>query len=279
MSTEITIGKFSQITRLTSRALRIYEQKGLLIPSIRDKYTGYRYYTINQIEIGIKIKMLVTIGFGLQDIISILQAAQDLQMDLLNGIFSRKLNDIRLEIHRLKKLEEIMSSTNPMELLYMKCTEPIIKKIPKLRVISKREHGSYQSTIGMLINELIGVIQKTESNVEMARINGPIMFISHDDEYKEKDADIEVAIPITGRITLDSDEYEVKNLLGHDMVSLIYTGTYEDVGIAYTKAFTYINENKFSIVGHSREIYLNDPNTVDEEELMTEIHIPVRKGA
>lgn len=28
-----------------------------------------------------------------------------------------------------------------------------------------------------------------------------------------------------------------------------------------------------------REIYLNDPNTVNEEELMTEIQIPVRKEA
>lgn len=63
------------------------------------------------------------------------------------------------------------------------------------------------------------------------------------------------------------------------MVSLIYTGSYEDVGVAYTKAFKYINENNFAVVDHSREIYLNDPNTVNEEELMTEIQIPVRKEA
>lgn len=109
--------------------------------------------------------------------------------------------------------------------------------------------------------------------------NWLVFFHLKDDEYKEEDADIEVAIPITGRITLDSDEYEVKNLHGHDMVSLIYTGSYEDVGVAYTKAFKYINENNFAVVDHSREIYLNDPNTVNEEELMTEIQIPIRKEA
>ena len=37
------------------------------------------------------------------------------------------------------------------------------------------------------------------------------MAVYYDQEYKEKDADIEVAIPITGRIEADSG-MEVKNL-------------------------------------------------------------------
>lgn len=54
---------------------------------------------------------------------------------------------------------------------------------------------------------------------ELKLLNYPVKnwlasFHLKDDEYKEEDADIEVAIPMTGRITLDSDEYEVKNLHG-----------------------------------------------------------------
>ena len=46
MSTDqIPIGKFSQITQLTQKALRLYEKKGLLQPTVKDPMTKYRYYS------------------------------------------------------------------------------------------------------------------------------------------------------------------------------------------------------------------------------------------
>ncbi len=42
-SDRIPIGKFSLITRLSQRALRIYDERGLLVPDIKDALTGYRY--------------------------------------------------------------------------------------------------------------------------------------------------------------------------------------------------------------------------------------------
>lgn len=41
----IPIGRFSEITRLSKKALYCYEEKGLLIPVEKDICTGYRYYT------------------------------------------------------------------------------------------------------------------------------------------------------------------------------------------------------------------------------------------
>ena len=40
----ITIGKFSSLTYLSQRALRLYDRKGILVPGVRDRITGYRYY-------------------------------------------------------------------------------------------------------------------------------------------------------------------------------------------------------------------------------------------
>jgi DNA-binding transcriptional MerR regulator len=51
-SKAISIGRFSQITRLTQKALRLYDERGLLKPSIKDPVTGYRYYALSQIENG-----------------------------------------------------------------------------------------------------------------------------------------------------------------------------------------------------------------------------------
>ena len=44
------IGEFSRLSKVTVRALRHYEQIGLLIPEIVDRWTGYRYYTVAQFQ-------------------------------------------------------------------------------------------------------------------------------------------------------------------------------------------------------------------------------------
>ena len=55
---QIPIGKFSFMTRLSQKALRLYDRKGLLVPEAKDPFTGYRYYTVSQLEKGMKIKTL-----------------------------------------------------------------------------------------------------------------------------------------------------------------------------------------------------------------------------
>ncbi|MFX0093825.1 MAG: MerR family transcriptional regulator, partial [Candidatus Hodarchaeota archaeon] len=65
---QIPIGKFSLMTQLSPKALRLYDKKGLLVPGEKDPITGYRYYTMSQVEKGVKIKMLIGFGFGLEEI-------------------------------------------------------------------------------------------------------------------------------------------------------------------------------------------------------------------
>ena len=48
--TKLKIGEFSQMMQVTVKTLRYYEQKGLLIPNEVDEWTGYRYYTIEQMQ-------------------------------------------------------------------------------------------------------------------------------------------------------------------------------------------------------------------------------------
>jgi len=273
MSTQIPIGIFSKMTQLTPKALRIYEKKGLLVPD-RDDYTGYRYYMTNQIEQGIKIKMLVNMGFGLDDISDILAAVYSGDSSFLDRLFQERLHDLQLEIGKLTRIEKIIRHNKPLDVIYMSSTEPVLKEVQKQRVISKREKGTYDKTIGKIIQELMTEINNSDKDT---RIVGPIIFISHDAEYMEEDADIEVAIPIAGRIAIDSEEIEIKNLESNHVVSVLHTGSYSEVGSGYTRIHESIINNGYEISGPSREIYLNDPNKVNEDDLLTEIQVPVRK--
>jgi DNA-binding transcriptional MerR regulator len=50
---QIPIGRFSTVTRLTKKALRLYDKRELLVPKAKDNVTGYRYYTGDQIQRGV----------------------------------------------------------------------------------------------------------------------------------------------------------------------------------------------------------------------------------
>ena len=61
------IGVFSEITGLSIKALRYYDEIGLLKPS-KDNYTNYRYYDDKDIETFKKIVYLKSLGFTLEEI-------------------------------------------------------------------------------------------------------------------------------------------------------------------------------------------------------------------
>ena len=48
--TKLKIGEFSKFMQVTVKTLRHYEQKGLLAPDEVDEWTGYRYYSIEQMQ-------------------------------------------------------------------------------------------------------------------------------------------------------------------------------------------------------------------------------------
>lgn len=66
--TKFKIGEFSQLMQVTVKTLRHYEQKGLLMPDEVDEWTGYRYYSIDQMQKLNSIRSLQRLGFSLDEI-------------------------------------------------------------------------------------------------------------------------------------------------------------------------------------------------------------------
>ncbi|WP_404446486.1 MerR family transcriptional regulator [Microbacterium marinum] len=54
----MTAGRFTASTLLTAKALRIYAERGLLMPRRVDPENGYRYYGVEQVQTGWLIGLL-----------------------------------------------------------------------------------------------------------------------------------------------------------------------------------------------------------------------------
>jgi len=91
---------------------------------------------------------------------------------------------------------------------------------------------------------------------------------------EETDGDIEICVPVGSAISGDSDVYG-RELEGGTMATTVHRGPYLEIAPAYHTVTGWISEHGHTIAGPPREIYLNDPQTVPHEELLTRVEFPI----
>jgi DNA-binding transcriptional MerR regulator len=92
------IGEFSRLGQVSTRMLRHYDQLGLLKPSQTDKFTGYRYYTIDQLARLNRIIALKELGIPLEQIAQLLGRAGALSAEKLRGMLIMRQAEIAREL-------------------------------------------------------------------------------------------------------------------------------------------------------------------------------------
>lgn len=104
----LKIGDFARIARVTVKTLRHYACEGLLEPVYIDRYSGYRYYTIDQLPTLNRILALKDLGFSLAQIRQLLR--ETLTAEELRGMLRMKQIELRqtveCESERLQRVEE-----------------------------------------------------------------------------------------------------------------------------------------------------------------------------
>ncbi len=95
------IGEFAKLCGTKISVLRHYDREKLLEPQYTDKFSGYRYYTSEQILTFYRINALKKAGFSLQEIREILSGRKSNKE--IEAIFSQKENEF---LDALKNLKE-----------------------------------------------------------------------------------------------------------------------------------------------------------------------------
>src|SRR5215831_8253120 len=71
----VTIGVFARKSRLSMRALRLYDKLGLLRPVRQDPGNGYRWYRLSQLKTAQLIAMLRRLDMPLSQVAEVVAAA------------------------------------------------------------------------------------------------------------------------------------------------------------------------------------------------------------
>ena len=270
----LKIGDFSKLTRVTVKALRYYDELGLLKPVSVDQFTGYRYYSTGQLTQLHRIVAMKDMGLSLEEISRLLEDNVSIAhiLDLLHVKQEEQKQKLEVEKERLRRVEEWLIQVEKEG--KMPDYEIVIKKIAPLKVVSIRKIMPNYSATGQLFQKIAPYVYRSGSPM-----TGPPMLLMYDEGFKEKDVDLEVAFPVAKDVP-SKGEFKCQELPGYEqMVTTIHKGTYDSVGSAYTSLGKWIETNGYQIIGPCREIYFTDPRSgTPPNEYVTEIQFPVAKG-
>lgn len=145
-------------------------------------------------------------------------------------------------------------------------------------VLTLRKTGRYEE-LGPLFEALMEFAM--ENGLAPA---GPPIYVCLDQEYKAEAADLEAALPVQGeldearRVTGGAEGgFDAKMLEGGRALVTIHQGPYDEVGPAYQAVMDEAARRGLRLSGPTREVYLNDPSALPEEEYLTEIQAPVEQ--
>ncbi len=157
----------------------------------------------------------------------------------------------------------------------MKTSDPSIKKVQSTTIVSKRGKGLAGNVFPRIVGEIIGQLNRPENARAGIHIAGPPMFIYIDGQTDPKSMEFEIGFPIAGKPKLEPG-FEVRELPATRVVSMTCMGSYKELEKAmYGKLYRYAAQHQYNVNGQLREIYLNSPQDTPEDQLITELQLPI----
>jgi DNA-binding transcriptional MerR regulator len=277
----IRIGDFSKLSLVSVKTLRYYDELGLLKPVQTDPFTGYRMYEYHQLLRLNRILALKDLGFSLEEIGRLL--SENLSAEQLRGMLKLRRAEARQKVRedaeRLDRVEARLRQIEQEDTVSK--YDVVIKQIESLQVASLRGVVPTPPEQGTLWIELEEYLQ-----TQRVRCVEPCLTLYHDDEYKERDWDLEVCQPIEGRVK-ETKRVKVWMLPAVPaMACVLHHGPLTQIGEAYDAIFKWMEANGYRICGPGREISLQIPtnpergavlaNQSDPDSIM-EVQFPVEK--
>ena len=259
----LSIGSFAARCRLSVKALRHYDELGLLRPDHVDPGTGYRYYDRRQAPVAIAIALLRTLDVPLP-------AIRDL---LLEGGDERRLTTVldRERERRAREIARAESALRSIERLVHAGT--VFPYDIALRDEPERTLLIVEGATTADLHVVYGHTLAAELTARLARlgrrIEEPVVCVMPrtDDDTLVLQMGVPIDDPPAAErtITLPAGPAAVTR----------HVGPYEEAGLADLAIHAWVEEHGYEIGGPLRERYLNDPAAVPREDLVTEVILPV----
>jgi DNA-binding transcriptional MerR regulator/effector-binding domain-containing protein len=254
----LTIGDFSRITHLSVKTLRYYHRVGLLEPADVNADTGYRYYTVGQVQTAQAIRRYRDLEMPVDDVRSVLAAPDDATRDALLAAHLDRLQA------QLARTESAVASLRDL--------------LTKPKGAIDIEHRRVEAEAALAIRD---VVDKPSLGLWwQAALRelppGPVGGLFADELFTEERGEASLFVPSSSHEGGRAVPFVVP---AAELAVTVHQGSHADADRTYAALGSYVAERGLEAPGPVREYYLVGlRETADETQWRTEIGWPISSG-
>ncbi|NDL55611.1 MerR family transcriptional regulator [Phytoactinopolyspora mesophila] len=263
----LSIGRFSRMCWLSVKALRLYDETGLLSPAYVDPVTGYRYYTDEQAPVARAIAILRSLDMPLQDIKPIVtETDPDAVRALLDA--HRIVLEQRIERHR-HMLQRVENFIRKGAVMTYEITTRNTAPTDVIGLTFSTSPEAISTDAGPAYHRIYDALSRVDTIPA-----GPPRMVYHAMEDEEWTIEVCVPVPDGGPVP---DGLTRRRMDGGRAARAVHVGPYNELGMAYREMEVWIGKQGLTPAALPYDVYLNDPAEVkDPAKYETEIVWPVR---
>ena len=259
------IGEIAKILGTTRKTILVYEEMGLLTPAIKDKNSGYRYYTADNMTQIRSIRSLQTLGLSLSEIREYYYDSKNLDHHLA------RLMDLRAALDRNIQLLQVRAA-KPGDLSIHRV------RLPKQVCFCRRYQCKDTKDAADKLRDTYIAAARTGKMSMSARMF--TMRIGQPDTG----LDLMCCIPVEDDFA--GEERNAPDKMQHaarlefaesPALCIYYRGPYEGIGTAIATLNTYVEINHIQTTGPFRSIYLEGPPSRGEQssDYITQVAVTI----
>lgn len=266
----VPIGRFSAICRLTIKALRHYDDLGLLQPAFVDPRSSYRYYRLDQVATADLIRTLRTAEMPLDEIGAIVGSSDAAEARATIARHRQRLRDhIAAQQAALATLDQLLATERQPPRYTIE-----VLAAPAQTIISERltiQPDNFGAPIGRALAATRALIARHN-----AQPIGPPIARYHTELVADETIAVEVGWPIAAPLPGEGS-IGLGTIGGVTVARTIHRGPYEQIGGAFAALAGWIQRQGHEAAGAPWETYLTEPGAAAEpSQMLTAVSWPIR---
>lgn len=239
----LSLGRFAKAGQLSRKALRLYDQLGILVPDHVDPASGYRYYDPEQLAKARFIRLLRAMEMPLADIRRVLAAGSADEAIALVEACNREFEARAAGVRRASLKVIAYLRKEPEKTMF----EISVKSFPTKRAATIKKHMSilpFHQFVPEALHQIDAYVRESG-----ARISGDPFCFYYGPVNESDDGPVEIGLPIEGMVE-PSGDIRVREIPAHQAAH----GTtppeqsqFPEIIEAWDAVVAWVQQNKFTL--------------------------------
>jgi DNA-binding transcriptional MerR regulator len=275
----LKVGEFSRLCQAPVKTLRYYDEIGLFTPAEIDRFTGYRYYTLEQLPHIHRIMALKELGLSLDQIALLVN--ENLSLDEIRAMLLRQQQEVQQRIdEEMERLALVRFHLRQIE------NEA---KLPNLQIVIRALQPFPALTLrGVFpgqrdIDQTGLAIMQAYARGDLKTVAVPLG-IAYVEEFRREDLDYEFVLPVEDTRVKAVSLGENGTLTLREVAALptaatyVHQGDYDGLTDASVALQRWAVANGYRLGREMRMVYFRGPmHRVPPAEYLTELQHQIDK--